>query len=135
MKPKVEIRELEEAPNLQEIKDKFGVGEETIISYGNKIFVKDKTMSRDLLVHELVHCDRQNFSESSAKRWWEMYMRDKGFRLTEEILAYRQQYQFCCAVYKDRNKRDKILRALAKELSSSRYGNIISDSESMARIK
>ena len=108
---------------------------DAIIAYGDKIFVKDRMLSLDLLVHELVHCERQGFNEESAKRWYEMYMRDDNFRLNEEILAYRQQYQYCCAVYKDRNKRDLILRALAKELSSARYGEIISCSDAMARIR
>lgn len=130
-RPKVELRELSLAPNFQELKDKFGVGEETIIAYGDKIFVKGKTMTSDLLVHELTHCERQNFSVDSAKRWFEMYLRDEKFRLQEEVIAYRRQYQFCCKVYKDRNKRNAILIALAKELSSARYGGIIKVSEAM----
>lgn len=134
MKPQVEIRELSEAPNFQELKNKFGVGDETIIAYGNKIFIKGKTMSRDLLVHELTHCERQKFNEDSAKRWYEMYLENDEFRLQEELVAYRQQYAFCCRVYKDRNKRAKILFALAAELASYRYGNIINHNEAMAKI-
>ena len=130
-KPKVEIKELLEAPNLQTLKNKFGVGDDVIIAYGNKIFVKGKVLSADLLVHELVHCERQKFTESGAERWWEFYLKDSDFRLKEEVNAYRNQYLYCCKVFKDRNKRAKVLWAMANELSSARYGNIISHSQAM----
>mgnify|MGYP001615734404 CR=1 FL=1 len=123
------------APNFQELKDKFNVGDDTIIAYGNKIFVKDKTLSRDLLVHELTHCERQRFDEASARRWWEKYMEDNDFRLQEEIVAYRNQYDFCLKVFKDRNKRAKILWTMANELSSLRYGNVVNHNEAMNLIK
>lgn len=128
---KVTIKELSEAPNFQELKDHFGVGEETIIAYGDAIYVKGKQLTSDLLQHELTHCERQKFNPESAKRWYELYMSDDKFRLQEEAIAYHNQYEFCKKVYKDRNKRAKILWALAKELSSSRYGNIIEHNEAM----
>ena len=136
MKPKVEIKNILEAPNLLELKHRFGVTEkETIIAYGDKIYCPNAGMSKDLLVHEMMHCERQNFSADSAKRWWKMYLEDESFRLQEEIIAYQNQYAYCCAIYKDRNKRVKILSALASELSSSRYGKIIIHSEAMHKIK
>ncbi len=135
MKPRVEIKELSEAPNFKELQERFNVGDETIISYGDKIFVKNRQLTGDLMVHELVHCERQGFNESGAKRWYEIYMRDDEFRLQEELLAYRQQYAYCCRIFKDRNRRAKILWALATELSSPRYGSIISHSEAIERIK
>lgn len=128
---KVIIKELSEAPNYQELKEKFGVGEETIIAYGDSIYVKGKAMTGDLLQHELTHCERQKFNSDSAKRWYELYMSDDKFRLQEEVIAYHNQFEFCKRVFKDRNKRAKILWALAKELSSSRYGNIIEHQEAM----
>ena len=130
----IKIKELSEAPNFQELKDKFGVGEETIIAYGDAIYVKGKQMSADLLQHEITHCQRQKFDRDSAKRWFELYMTDEKFRLQEETIAYHNQFEYCKKVYKDRNKRTKILWALAKELSSSRYGNIIEHREAMRMI-
>lgn|SRR3990167_222726 len=130
-KPEVKLEELSLAPNFQVLQDKFGVGDETIIAYGNKIFVKGKSLTGDLLVHELVHCERQRFDEISAKQWYDKYLEDDNFRLQEEVIAYRQQYLYCCKVFKDRNKRAKILWAMAEELSSARYGKIINYSEAI----
>jgi hypothetical protein len=123
------IKDITEAPNLQVLKDKFGISEEdTLISYGDTIYSPGKQMTHDLLVHELVHCQRQG---KRAERWWELYVENDDFRRQEETLAYREQYLYCCRVYKDRNRRYRILNALAKEFSSSRYGNIITHSEAM----
>src|SRR3990167_7042089 len=130
MKPKVEIKDILEAPNLQELKDIFGVTEkETIVSYGNSIYAPNKQLTHDLLRHEMVHCERQRFNDDDAKRWWDLYMKDTQFRLQEELIAYKVQYQYCCNVYKDRNKQAKIRYALASELSSTRYGSIVTQQE------
>ena len=124
--PKVEIKDIKEAPNLQVLKDRFGVDERyVIISYGNAIYSPKKELTPDLLVHELIHCERQGFSPDSAKRWWEMYLRDENFRLQEELIAYKAQFEYCCKVYKDRNKRTKIQVALAQQLASEQYGKVI----------
>lgn len=123
---KVEIKPIQEAPNLQMLKDTFGISEEdTIIAYGDKIYCPPSGMSRDLLVHETTHCERQGFNERSAERWWEQYLKEPKFRLREEAIAYRQQYLYCCKVYKDRNRQAKILHSLAIEMASERYGKMI----------
>ena len=135
-KPKVTMAEISEAPNLQELKDKFGVSEDdVIIAYGDTIYVKGKSLTADLLLHELVHCERQGFTKSGAQRWYAMYLRDEKFRLNEEIIAYHQQYDYCCKVYKDRNVRVRILSRLAQQLASSQYGKVIHHGEAMDRIK
>lgn len=135
-KPKITIQPIEQAPNLQLLKEKFGANEKySIIAYGDKIYCPAEGMSQDLLVHEMTHCERQGMREDSAERWWKMYIRDENFRLKEEVIAYQAQFNFCKKVYKDRNRLDKIRRALAQELSSELYGNIISNSEAMELIK
>lgn len=135
-KPLVELKDIMEAPNLQEMKDVFGVSEkDVIIAYGDTIYTPDCGLSRDLIVHELVHCKRQGLNKDSAKRWYELYMRDVNFRLNEEVLAYKAQYEYCCRVYKDKNRQTKILVALAGQLASSQYGNIITLQEAMEKIK
>lgn len=136
MKPKINLKPIIEAPNLQLLKNTFGVDEkDLIIAYGDKIFCPEKGLSQDLIVHELVHCERQQFNEQSAERWWQKYMEDKDFRLNEEVLAYRQQYKFCEKVYKDRNARARILFALTGELAGERYGKLCARSEAFALIK
>lgn len=132
---RVTIKDIKDAPNLQELKDKFGVSEETlIVAYGDTIYCPPVGMSKDLMVHEMKHCERQGFARDSARRWWERYMGDPEFRLSEEVEAYKAQYRFCKAIYKDRNRQAKILFALAKELASPMYGSIIKHSEAMKKI-
>lgn len=133
---KVQIKPIEEAPNLNLLKTTFNVDKKyVIIAYGDTIYCPENGMSKDLLQHELTHCERQGFNKQSAERWWQKYMEDEDFRLQEELIAYRNQYKFCEKVYKDRNKRAKILWALAKELSSDLYGNIINFSDSLSKLK
>lgn len=131
----MQIAPITEAPNLAELKERFGVSEDdVIIAYGDKIYCPVAGMSRDLMVHELVHCQRQGMNAAQAERWWKKYMEDDKFRLNEESLAYREQFRFCKKVYKDRNRQTKILYALANDLSSGRYGNICIHSEAVLLI-
>ena len=133
---KVKIDETKNAPNLSTIISLFNVDVNyVIIAYGDTIYAPNKTMSRDLLVHELVHCERQGFNTKQAERWWQRYLEDKEFRLNEEVLAYKAQFNFCKNVYKDKNRQIKILYALAKELSSPMYGEIVSLSEAIKLIE
>jgi len=136
-KPKVTIKDISEAPNLQELKEHFVVDENyLIVAYGDAIYTpKGQALSKDLIIHELVHCMRQGYSVDSAKLWWEKYMRDKQFRIDEEALAYNKQYAYCCVVYKDREVRSKILLAMANQLASEQYGKVITSSEAANLIK
>jgi len=132
-RPKLEDINL--APNLEELINVFGVSkDDVIISYGDKIYLPKEGMTHDLLIHELVHCERQGCNESQAKQWWITYMRDPEFRKIEEAHAYKAQYEYCKRVYKDKNRQIKILYSLAKDLSSVRYGNCVSEQEARALI-
>ena len=136
MKPNVQIKKISEAPNLQLLKDTFGVSEtDLIVAYGDAIYCPEMGMSKDLLVHEMTHCERQGFNVRTAERWWDKYYESESFRECEEVLAYHRQYEFCCRVYKDRNKQHKILWAMANELTSKRYKLEISHSKAMSEIK
>ena len=136
IQPKIEIKPIKFAPNLQLLKDTFGVNEDdVIIAYGDKIFCPAKGMSKDLLAHELTHCQRQGMNERQAERWWDRYLTDIDFRLNEELFAFQAQFDFCKKAYKDRNKLAKIKFMLASELVSSRYGGIIKHSEAMIKLK
>jgi len=135
-KPHITIRPISEAPNLQILKDNFGVDEKTVIvSFGDTIFCSEKGMSRDLLIHEMVHCERQKYNKNSAERWWELWFFDEKFRLQEELIAYAQQFKYCKKVYKDRNVLARILFALAEELASKDYGNICLVSDAQKQIR
>ena len=133
---KVTIKPIEEAPNLDLLKTTFNVdSKNVIIAYGDTIYCPKEGMSKDLLEHELTHCERQNFNKQSAERWWQKYMEDKDFRLQEELIAYVNQYKFCEKVYKDRNARARILHFLSKELASERYGNLADNPTCLLKLK
>src|SRR3990167_4532957 len=109
----VKLEDVKKCPILEKLKSLFGISEkDTIIAYGDVIYTP-APFSRDLIVHELTHCERQDFNRNTAEQWWKKYIEDKSFREQEEGLAYRQQYLFCQRVYKDKNRLAKIAHALA----------------------
>lgn len=81
----------------------------------------------DVFVHECVHYVRQGGGDNLelAKQWWDRYAVDPKFRYDEELLAYRAQYKF---IQKHFNKPQafEYAKRLAKDLSSSMYGGMIS---------
>lgn len=86
-----------------------------------------RPLTQDVFVHEAVHYARQGAGENEelAKQYLERYADDDDFRLSEEILAYRAQYDF---VKRRVNKPQAFdyAKRLATDLSGPMYGNIIS---------
>jgi hypothetical protein len=92
-----------------------------IFTYGDTIYSPKVAMLRpDLLAHEGVHVERQ----SDPVEWWNKYLADPAFRLQEELAAYRVQYQYAVKHY-NRKIRRQLLSAIAGDISSPMYGNII----------
>lgn len=83
-------------------------------------------LSPDLQAHEEVHIQRQRIPEA----WWDRYLTDVQFRLQEELIAYRAQYQYALKHY-GRPMRRKLLSHIASDLSSAMYGNIITKEEAI----
>lgn len=96
----------------------------TVIAYGDTIYAKDD-MPDSLIAHETTHLKQQ--AKVGVEIWWEGYIKDPIFRLTQEAEAYKAQIDFIRDV--DKASR-QVLRStiawLARELSSSMYGNMIS---------
>ncbi len=104
----------------------------TIFAYKGKIYNPSGVdIPADILVHEEVHLKRQQGKEDG---WYDKYLTDKEFRLKEEIAAFREQYKFFCEMVKDRNLRARYLHSLAKNLSSTVYGEIINLNEAINKI-
>lgn len=121
-------------PNIDEIKKTFKVSDNTIYTYGNKIYnPKDNDIDLALMAHEQTHSIQQE--ELGVKDWWSKYLVDKEFRLKQEVQAYQVQYRYYCKDVKDRNRRYRFLDRIASDLSSEIYGNIISKSEALKIIK
>jgi hypothetical protein len=116
-----------EIPDIYPIlQQKFGVSWDKgiVIAYGDTIYAKDPIPDH-LLAHELVHLKQQ--AEYGVEYWWKKYIKEKSFRLIQEIEAYTAQLKF---IRNDPDMNAKAKKAmglwLAKDLSSEIYGDVIS---------
>lgn len=119
-------------PIYAKCKEKFGVtwDQGVIFAYGDKIHSK-YAITDDLIAHELTHIERQ--AEIGAKEWWDRYLTDRKFRLNEEVLAYRNQLQYCYANYDVEtinNIRDRIIYAM-----TTIYGNMCTKEQAKLLLK
>jgi len=118
-----EIRK-EYPPNIDEIRKVFDLGDRDVLfAWGITLYnPKGNAVPPHLMVHEKVHQMQQR--EVGVEKWWDRYLKDKDFRLNQEVEAYAYQYQF---VKKEVNARTAktFLFALASDLASPVYGNMI----------
>jgi len=103
----------------------------TTFTVGDTIYCKIN-IPRDLLIHELVHVRQQ--TEMGWKKWWKKYFKDVEFRYSQEIEAYRKQYQWIKNNVKDRNMQNKYLVFYARSLSGKLYGNLKTYDEALKEI-
>jgi len=133
---KLEIK-LSNPPNIDKIKAKFQLHEGVVFCYGSTLYNPNNGQIDDfILCHEEVHCGQQG---DNPEEWWDKYLNDKEFRLSQELEAYSAQYQFA----KDKQKEglikaktiDKILDKLALTLSSKIYGEILTFGQAKSKIR
>ena len=86
-------------------------------------------MPEHLIEHEKTHLRQQNII--GVDNWVSLYLRDKDFRLKQELEAYR--YQLTCI--KDKNKRSKSQTEFIKILASDMYGNMVTEEEAKNLLK
>jgi len=116
----------EEPAIMPTLIEQFGVSfDDVVVTVGNKIHTK-YALTADLLEHELVHVKQQTAYEGGSDAWWQRYLVDEKFRLSQEIEAYRVQYNFLRGTMKDRNKLAVQAHRIAATLSGPMYGNCIS---------
>lgn len=116
------------------INEIFGVefDDGIIISYYPKIHCKVK-LSADKIVHEMMHMEQQK--NLGVELWWNLFFSDEGFRLEQEVEAYRAEAAFIRRNIKDRNAVARFIHNMAVTLSSKIYGNICDYSEAMQFLK
>jgi hypothetical protein len=130
------IIKIEYPPNIVEIRKAFTLPKNVVFTYGEFTYNPDSVIiSPDLAVHEETHVKQQQGNETVAKLWWQKYLSVPEFRLSQEVEAYRNQYQYICGKVKDRNARERNLTVLAGFLSSEMYGNLIGMIEAKAKIR
>ena len=108
----------------------------TIFTFGDTLYNPFQVrMTGDLFVHERTHAEQHQWDGTVAGLWWKRYLADPEFRLEQEIEAYANQYKYIAHNEKSRDKVFENLLFFAKSLGGPMYGNIISPTEAMARIK
>ena len=117
-----------EFPLLEKYKEYFKIDENTIFAYDEDIYTNNP-LPIDLLAHEIVHLAQQK--EYGVKKWVDKYLKDKKFRLKQELEAYKEQLKY----YKDRNDKNRARIVFAEQLSSSLYKLDITKQEAFNLLK
>ena len=117
-------------PNIEDIRKFLAPSPYAVFTYGDTIYTPIVTseLSLDLIAHEEIHCKQQG---NDPRGWWIEYLSNPQFRLEEEIMAYRRQWQII------KGSPDQYMRfhLIAKDLSSPMYGSIITYEEARKMLK
>ena len=124
----------ENPPNFEEIKKHFDLsGKVPVFAYGDILYnPAGSEIQPHLLVHEEVHQKQQN--KMGVKKWWAEFIKNPGFRLSQEMMAFIVQYYY---VKKNFNGKAQkwFLSRFADDLSSPMYGNMITRHQAETRIR
>ncbi len=120
-------------PNIEKIREILPIGDaKMIFCYGDIIYNPHNLEIADhLKIHEQKHSEQQ---KGNPKEWWDKYLTNSEFRLSQESMAYKEQYQFAKKFIKDRNVLARFLWTIASDLANL-YNVNISHSEAMKQIK
>ena len=111
-------------PNFDKIKVVFpNLPSGVIFTYGDILYNPSKSGIPDhLRIHEKTHMVQQG---DDPEGWWDRYLSDKEFRISQEVEAYRKQYRFFKSTCKIKSRIPTFLEKIVKDLSGMIYGNII----------
>lgn len=109
----------------------FGVNWEDglAITYGDTVYAK-YPLAPDVEVHEAVHVEQQLVI--GPKIWWEKYLTDKAFRLSQEVPAYRAQMAYGMKFY-HRQARKALEKRIILDMVTM-YGDMCSEEEATSLI-
>lgn len=94
-----------------------------IFTYGDTLYVPSGVMiPPHLHAHEVTHCVEQ--AKIGVDEWWSKYLVSPRFRLEQELLAYRAQYQFLLK-HSPRHFARTVLLKISEDLSGAMYGSIV----------
>lgn len=112
-------------PNYNAIVARFGVLPYGVIfAWGDRIYIPDRVpLPPQLVAHEDVHRRRQG---DDPQAWWDHYLVDASFRLSEEIVAHVAEYRAYCDRHKGVQKRAKYLTVVTQRMASPIYGSLMS---------
>ncbi|MFP3947127.1 MAG: hypothetical protein ACLFWG_00220 [Longimicrobiales bacterium] len=132
-RPRVRIVE-RNPPNIREIRAAFDLTGNEIFAWGpDTIFNPSGAhLSPALIAHETEHVRQQN---GDPEAWWDRYLRDAEFRLDQEVVAHRAEWEAFKRQKANPRKRRRYLGELARRLASAMYGSMVSPSEARALIR
>ena len=124
-------------PNIYAIQKAFSLeGKKPVFAYGDVIYNPYALIiPGHLMAHEEVHGKQQGAFDGGADAWWALYIQDKDFRLSQELEAYRMQYNCFKKTNNDRNEVARFLHYIICDISGSMYGNMIGYQEAFDLIK
>lgn len=103
-------------PNYADIKDYLNPPAGSIYAYDNVIYnPSERQIYEDEEIHEQVHFKQQG---KQVKVWWNKYLRDKDFRLSQEVEAYHAQLMWLREKGVSAKDRAIALSEMAKALST-----------------
>ncbi len=127
---------VEKPPVWDSVCTAFKINPVAFFTYGDTIYNPNNlNVPIEIIAHEKVHMEQQNYNDKDAALWWGKYLRDPQFRLEQEAKAYGKQYSVICSGTKDRNARFNYLTILAKSLSGPLYNNMATFNEAINIIK
>lgn len=116
-------------PNIEAIRQRFDIqGRNIVFAYGDILYVPsgNTNIPEHLMVHEETHEKQQ--SVMGVEEWWNKYLVDDQFRLSQEVEAYQNQWQYL-KYNVNRHERRRIFSMIVKDLSGPIYGNLVSREE------
>lgn len=115
-------------PLFDEIDAAFNVrGKPILFSWGDVIYRPQGTAAPvhpSLVAHEQAHGARQG-TGAEVERWWRRYIADPEFRLAEEIIGHRAEFEHLCRGAAGRLDRRRYLAIVAAKLAAPLYGRLI----------
>lgn len=132
--PNNEIKVLfEQPPIISEARIAFRLPDTMIFAYAPYIYNPGRhRIDEPLYTHESHHIQQQG---TNPQAWWQRYLHDVNFRLSQEIPAYQMQYRAAKGFIKDRNKLHLYLVNLASDLSGPIYGDLLRFQDAYDAIK
>lgn len=121
-------------PNFDRLQKEFGITDKGVVfTYGDTLYVPDGRPVDDfLMAHEETHSEQQG---KNPEAWYERYFADPYFRANQELAAYQAQYRAFTRVSTNREANMKFATSLARDASSSMYGNCVSFSDALRWIR
>ena len=97
-----------------------------IFTWGDTIYNPNGVeISPSLKAHEGVHFSRQTNDPAKIAAWWDTYLVDPEFRISEELPAHRAEFKAFCVHHKDRNHQSQMRRAIAGRFAGPLYGGLM----------